>query len=61
MDAMWKPQKFKAIYVWATMLPVYWAFGDSLLDQSNAFALLPNPRGKTWLLSLCLSIKYGLQ
>ncbi|KAF3653887.1 Auxin transporter-like protein 5 [Capsicum annuum] len=51
MHAMWKPQKFKAIYLWATLyvltltLPsaasVYWAFGDLLLDHSNAFSLLP--------------------
>lgn len=48
---MWKPQKFKAIYLLATAyvltltLPsaaaVYWAFGDELLERSNAFALLP--------------------
>ena len=48
---MWKPQKFKAIYLLATLyvltltLPsavaVYWAFGDMLLNHSNAFALLP--------------------
>ncbi|XP_012467533.1 auxin transporter-like protein 5 [Gossypium raimondii] len=51
MHAMWKPQKFKAIYLIATLyvltltLPVaaavYWAFGDMLLDHSNAFSLLP--------------------
>ncbi|KAH0463416.1 hypothetical protein IEQ34_007998 [Dendrobium chrysotoxum] len=51
MHAMWKPQKFKAIYLLATAyvltltLPsaatVYWAFGDKLLERSNAFALLP--------------------
>nr|CAN81358.1 hypothetical protein VITISV_040407 [Vitis vinifera] len=51
MHAMWKPQKFKAIYLLATVyvltltLPsaaaVYWAFGDALLSHSNAFALLP--------------------
>ncbi|KAI8533167.1 hypothetical protein RHMOL_Rhmol11G0275800 [Rhododendron molle] len=51
MHAMWKPQKFKAIYLFATLyvmtltLPsasaVYWAFGDLLLNHSNAFALLP--------------------
>ncbi|KAK6120889.1 hypothetical protein DH2020_045368 [Rehmannia glutinosa] len=51
MHAMWKPQKFKAIYLLATIyvltltLPsasaVYWAFGDLLLNHSNAFALLP--------------------
>ncbi|KAF8410432.1 hypothetical protein HHK36_002961 [Tetracentron sinense] len=51
MHAMWKPQKFKAIYLLATLyvltltLPsavaVYWAFGDMLLNHANAFALLP--------------------
>lgn len=51
MHAMWKPQKFKAIYLLATIyvltltLPsaaaVYWAFGDLLLNHSNAFSLLP--------------------
>ncbi|KAL0454098.1 UNVERIFIED_CONTAM: Auxin transporter-like protein 5 [Sesamum latifolium] len=51
MHAMWKPQKFKAIYLLATLyvltltLPsaaaVYWAFGDLLLNHSNAFSLLP--------------------
>jgi len=51
MHAMWKPQKFKYIYLLATLyvftltLPsataMYWAFGDQLLTHSNAFALLP--------------------
>jgi len=51
MHAMWKPQKFKLVYLVATLyvltltLPsaaaVYWAFGDMLLNHSNAFALLP--------------------
>ncbi|GER37961.1 auxin transporter-like protein [Striga asiatica] len=51
MHAMWKPQKFKYIYLVATLyvftltLPsasaVYWAFGDELLNHSNAFSLLP--------------------
>ncbi|CAI0557756.1 unnamed protein product [Linum tenue] len=51
MHAMWKPQKFKSIYLLATLyvltltLPsasaVYWAFGDALLNHSNAFSLLP--------------------
>lgn len=51
MHAMWKPQKFKYIYLYATLyvftltLPsaaaVYWAFGDQLLDHANAFSLLP--------------------
>ncbi|RVW30696.1 Auxin transporter-like protein 2 [Vitis vinifera] len=51
MHAMWKPQKFKYIYLVATLyvftltipsaVAVYWAFGDQLLDHSNAFSLLP--------------------
>ncbi|CAN6439241.1 unnamed protein product [Victoria cruziana] len=51
MHAMWKPQKFKLIYLIATLyvltltlpsaISVYWAFGDMLLNHSNAFALLP--------------------
>lgn len=51
MHAMWKPQKFKYIYLFATFyvftltIPsaaaVYWAFGDQLLDHANAFSLLP--------------------
>ncbi|BAF26075.1 auxin transporter-like protein 3 [Oryza sativa Japonica Group] len=51
MHAMWRPQKFKAIYLLATVyvltltLPsasaAYWAFGDALLTHSNALALLP--------------------
>ncbi|KAK3040053.1 hypothetical protein RJ639_029389 [Escallonia herrerae] len=51
MHAMWKPQKFKMIYLIATLyvltltLPsasaVYWAFGDMLLNHSNALSLLP--------------------
>ncbi|KAB5552157.1 hypothetical protein DKX38_009468 [Salix brachista] len=54
MHAMWKPQKFKYIYLIATLyvftltIPsasaVYWAFGDQLLDHANAFALLPKNR-----------------
>ncbi|KAA3481979.1 Auxin transporter-like protein 2 [Gossypium australe] len=52
MHAMWKPQKFKYIYLLATLyvftltIPsasaVYWAFGDQLLNHSNAFSLLPH-------------------
>lgn len=51
MHAMWKPQKFKYIYLYATLyvftltIPsaaaMYWAFGDQLLDHANAFSLLP--------------------
>ncbi|KAJ6311875.1 hypothetical protein OIU77_013599 [Salix suchowensis] len=51
MHAMWKPRRFKYIYLLATLyvftltLPsaaaTYWAFGDQLLTHSNAFSLLP--------------------
>lgn len=51
MHAMWKPKKFKAIYLLATLyvftltlpsaISVYWAFGDTLLDHANALSLLP--------------------
>ena len=51
MHAMWKPRKFKAVYLMATLyvltltlpsaISVYWAFGDQLLDHSNAFSLIP--------------------
>ncbi|CAL4893855.1 unnamed protein product [Urochloa decumbens] len=54
MHAMWKPRKFKHIYLVATLyvftltLPsaaaMYWAFGDALLTHSNAFSLLPRTR-----------------
>lgn len=56
MHAMWKPKKFKCIYLLATLyvftltLPsastMYWAFGDQLLDHGNAFALLPKTRAR---------------
>ncbi|XP_011012812.1 PREDICTED: auxin transporter-like protein 3 [Populus euphratica] len=51
MHAMWRPQKFKLIYLIATLyvltstLPSasagYWAFGGLLLTHSNALSLLP--------------------
>lgn len=54
MHAMWKPQKFKLIYLIATLyvltltLPsasaVYWAYGDLLLTHANALSLLPKTR-----------------
>lgn len=64
MHAMWKPQKFKAIYLLATLyvmtltLPsavsVYWAFGDMLLNHSNAFSLLPKTRFRDMAVILML-------
>ncbi|KAK3014888.1 hypothetical protein RJ639_008460 [Escallonia herrerae] len=64
MHAMWKPQKFKYIYLIATLyvftltLPsasaMYWAFGDELLNHSNAFALLPKTRWRDTAVILML-------
>lgn len=51
MHAMYKPVRFKFVYVFATLyvftltipsaVAVYWAFGDDLLKHSNALSLLP--------------------
>ena len=51
MQAMWKPQKFKYVYLFTTLYVftltlssvsvVYWAFGDQLFSHANAFSLLP--------------------
>ncbi|KAG0565890.1 hypothetical protein M758_7G020400 [Ceratodon purpureus] len=51
MHAMFKPAKFKKVFLWATLyvftltipsaISVYWAFGDSLLTNANSLALLP--------------------
>lgn len=51
MHAMWKPRKFKLVYLMATLFvftltipsagAMYWAFGDQLLTHSNAFSMLP--------------------
>ncbi len=53
---MWKPQKFKYIYLLATLyvftltipsaVSMYWAFGDQLLNHSNAFSLLPRSKAR---------------
>ena len=71
MHAMWKPQKFKYIYLIATVyvftltLPsastVYWAFGDELLNHSNAFSLLPKTRWRdaAVILMLIHQVNFG--
>lgn len=56
MHAMYKPAKFKFVYVFATLyvftltipsaVAVYWAFGDSLLKHANALSLLPRTRAR---------------
>ncbi|KAJ7298168.1 hypothetical protein O6H91_Y013100 [Diphasiastrum complanatum] len=52
--AMWKPRKYKVMYTYAILyifsltIPsastMYWAFGDSLLTITNAFAFLPKTK-----------------
>lgn len=64
MHAMWKPKQFKSVYLFATLyvftltlpsaISVYWAFGDQLLDHSNAFALLPKSGARD--LAVCLML-----
>ncbi|XP_068658383.1 auxin transporter-like protein 1 [Aristolochia californica] len=56
MEAMWKPQKYKFVYIYAVLytylltipdsVSVYWAYGDILLHRSNAFAVLPPSKAK---------------
>lgn len=51
MHAMYKPAKFKYVFLLATLyvftltipsaIAVYWAFGDALLTNANSLALLP--------------------
>lgn len=64
MHAMWQPSKFKTIYLYATMyvwtltlpsaIAVYWAFGDQLLDHSNAFSLMPRSPARDFAIVLML-------
>ena len=51
MHAMYRPVKFKYVYLFATLyiftltipssMAIYWSFGDALLQNSNALSLLP--------------------
>jgi auxin influx carrier (AUX1 LAX family) len=51
MHAMYKPVKFKYVFLLATLyvftltipsaIAVYWAFGDALLTHATSLALLP--------------------
>ncbi len=57
MHAMWKPAKYKYVYlaccfyVLSITIPhsvaVYWAFGDELLHQNNAFGVLPSSNARS--------------
>lgn len=56
MEAMWQPRKYKYAYFFAVLytylltipdsVAVYWAYGDTLLTKSNAFAVLPPSKMK---------------
>lgn len=64
MHAMWKPKQFKSVYLFATLyvltltlpsaISVYWAFGDQLLNHSNAFSLLPKSGARDFAVCLML-------
>jgi auxin influx carrier (AUX1 LAX family) len=57
MHAMWKPAKYKYVYiaccfyVFSITIPhslaIYWAFGDELLHKNNAFAVLPSSNARS--------------
>lgn len=67
---MWRPRKFKYIYLMATVyvftltIPsaasVYWAFGDELLTHANAFSLFPNSPWRDSAVILMLIHQVGL-
>lgn len=56
MEAMWKPRNYKYAYVTAVLytyfltvpdsVSVYWAYGDTLLHNANAFGVLPHSKMK---------------
>ncbi|XP_058082542.1 auxin transporter-like protein 4 isoform X2 [Magnolia sinica] len=56
MEAMWKPNKYKYVYICTVLytylltipnsVAVYWAYGDILLHRSNAFGVLPPSKTK---------------
>eukprot|EP01018_Ginkgo_biloba_P027958 Gb_28004 [translate_table: standard] len=56
MEAMWKPKSYKYAYIAAVLytyiltipdsVSVYWAYGDTLLHNSNAFGVLPPSKMK---------------
>lgn len=56
MHAMWKPAKYKYVYVACSLyvlfitIPhsyaLYWAYGDKLLTHNNALGLLPTSNAR---------------
>ncbi|KAH8940573.1 hypothetical protein BDL97_15G096000 [Sphagnum fallax] len=73
MHAMWKPAKYKYVYlaccfyVLSITIPhsvaVYWAFGDELLHQNNAFGVLPSSNARsTGIIFMIIhqSVAFGL-
>lgn len=73
MHAMWKPVKYKYVYVACSFyvlfitIPhsyaLYWAYGDKLLTHNNALGLLPSSNGRdTALIFMILhqAIAFGI-
>ncbi|XP_024517893.1 auxin transporter-like protein 1 isoform X2 [Selaginella moellendorffii] len=73
MHAMWKPRKFKLVYLYAIVyiftltlpsaIAVYWRFGDKMLDNANAFAVFPKTKFRDAAVILMLMhqfIQFGL-
>ncbi|KAJ7562629.1 hypothetical protein O6H91_03G078100 [Diphasiastrum complanatum] len=73
LDAMWKPRKYKVVYLYAILyiftltlpsaITMYWAFGETMLHNSNAFAVLPKTKYRDAAVVLMLMhqfIEFGL-
>ncbi|KAJ7519727.1 hypothetical protein O6H91_20G053500 [Diphasiastrum complanatum] len=73
MHAMWRPRQFKLVYLYTVLyifsltIPsassMYWAFGDLLLHNSNAFGVLPKNKFRDAAVVLMLIhqfIEFGL-
>ncbi|EFJ35892.1 hypothetical protein SELMODRAFT_78094 [Selaginella moellendorffii] len=73
MHAMWKPRKFKLVYLYAILyiftltlpsaITVYWRFGDTMLHSANAFGVFPKNKFRDAAVILMLMhqfIEFGL-
>jgi auxin influx carrier (AUX1 LAX family) len=73
MHAMWRPVKYKYVYVACTIYvlfitvphsyTLYWAYGDKLLHENNALGLLPSSNARTTALIFMIlhqAIAFGI-
>lgn len=72
MHAMWKPIRYKYVYVACTLYvllitvphsyALYWAYGDELLHENNALGLLPssNARSTALVFMIIHQVNYTL-